>query len=292
MGYQVDNAIIMAAGLSSRFAPLSYEKPKALIKIKGEILLERQIRQLLDSGIPEIVLITGYKKEQFYYLKEKYGVLIIENKEYAIRNNNSSIWAAKNYLKNSYICSADNYFTINPFEKEVDTSYYAALFSPGNTDEWCLETDSDDWITGIKIGGCRQWYMMGHAFWSSNFSHKFIRILEDIYYLDETKPKLWETIYQEHLPQLQMKIRRYNSNEIYEFDSLDELRLFDKKYLNHSGSTTMQKISRLLNCSESEMTAMRPLISADKEVTGVAFKYKENTYYYNYETGEIQNEKN
>ncbi len=41
MGYQVDNAIIMAAGLSSRFAPISYEKPKALIKIKGEILLER-----------------------------------------------------------------------------------------------------------------------------------------------------------------------------------------------------------------------------------------------------------
>jgi len=31
MGYQVDNAIIMAAGLSSRFAPISYEKPKALI---------------------------------------------------------------------------------------------------------------------------------------------------------------------------------------------------------------------------------------------------------------------
>ncbi len=169
----------------------------------------------------------------------------------------------------------------------MDSSYYAALFSLGNTDEWCLKTDSDNWITGIKIGGCRQWYMMGHAFWSSDFSHKFIRILEGIYYLDETKPKLWETIYQEHLPQLQMKIRRYNSNEIYEFDSLDELRLFDKKYLNHSSSTTMQKISRLLNCSESEMTAMSPLISADKKLTGVAFKYKENTYYYNYETGEI-----
>ena len=34
---KVDNAIIMAAGTSSRFAPLSYEKPKALIEVKGEI---------------------------------------------------------------------------------------------------------------------------------------------------------------------------------------------------------------------------------------------------------------
>lgn len=47
----VDNAVIMAAGTSSRFAPLSYEKPKALINVKGEILIERQIKQLYDVGI-------------------------------------------------------------------------------------------------------------------------------------------------------------------------------------------------------------------------------------------------
>lgn len=68
MGYQVDNAVIMAAGLSSRFAPLSYERPKALITVKGEVLIERQIRQLREAGIREIILVAGYKKEQFYYL--------------------------------------------------------------------------------------------------------------------------------------------------------------------------------------------------------------------------------
>ena len=35
MAYKVENAVIMAAGLSSRFAPLSYEKPKALITVRG-----------------------------------------------------------------------------------------------------------------------------------------------------------------------------------------------------------------------------------------------------------------
>ena len=39
----VKHAVIMAAGLSSRFAPLSYEKPKALFEVRGEILIERQI---------------------------------------------------------------------------------------------------------------------------------------------------------------------------------------------------------------------------------------------------------
>ena len=45
----------MAAGTSSRFAPLSYEKPKGLLKVKGEILIERQIRQLQEAGITRIM---------------------------------------------------------------------------------------------------------------------------------------------------------------------------------------------------------------------------------------------
>ena len=65
---KVDNAIIMAAGTSSRFAPLSYELPKALIKIRGEILIERQIRQILEAGIKEIIVVTGYKAERFEYM--------------------------------------------------------------------------------------------------------------------------------------------------------------------------------------------------------------------------------
>lgn len=64
MSHIVDNAIIMAAGLSSRFAPISYERPKALITVKGEVLIERQIRQLQEVGIKEIIIVVGYKKEQ------------------------------------------------------------------------------------------------------------------------------------------------------------------------------------------------------------------------------------
>ena len=52
--YRVDNAVIMAAGLSSRFVPLSYEKPKGLLRVRGEVLIERQIRQLREAGIDDI----------------------------------------------------------------------------------------------------------------------------------------------------------------------------------------------------------------------------------------------
>ena len=67
---KVDNAIILAAGTASRFAPLSYEIPKGLIEVKGELLIERQIKQLKEAGIPEIIIVTGYKSQSFTYLKD------------------------------------------------------------------------------------------------------------------------------------------------------------------------------------------------------------------------------
>ena len=91
MGYKVDNAIIMAAGLSSRFAPLSYEMPKSLIQVKGEILIERLIRQLQNAGIRYIYVVVGYKKEKFSYLEKLFNVKLIENPVYEIRDRKSVV---------------------------------------------------------------------------------------------------------------------------------------------------------------------------------------------------------
>lgn len=287
MSYKVDNAIIMAAGLSSRFAPISYEKPKALIEVKGEVLIERQIRQLKEAGIENIILVVGYKKEQFSYLVEKMGVTIVENNDYNVRNNNSSIYAVRKYLNNSYICSADNYFSVNPFECEVDEAYYSALYAEGKTNEWCIECDENGWITEVEIGGENAWYMLGHVFWSEDFSSKFVALLEEIYHLPETTNKLWEAIYMEHLDELKLKIRKYNEEDIYEFDSLDELREFDERYKTDSGSLIMQNCAKKLGCKENEFTHILPVKDDSGEVNGFQFNYMEKTYSYIYRTEDL-----
>ncbi len=286
MSYAVDNAIIMCAGTSSRFAPLSYEKPKALTVLKGEVLLERQIRQLQEAGVPEIILVLGYKKEQFAYLKEKYGVTLVENTEYLTRNNNSSIWAARGYLKNSYVCSADNYFTANPFEREVDCSYYAAVYADGPTGEWCLTEDADGYIDSVTIGGSNAWYMLGHTFWSREFSRKFLEILTRIYDLPETADLLWEGIYMRHLDQLKMKIRRYGADAIYEFDSLDELRQFDESYVTDTRSAILKEIAARLSVAEADLTDIRA-VKDGVTAAGFTFLARGKPYRYLYEGGEL-----
>ena len=57
--YKVDNAIIMAAGRSRRCMPLSNYLPKGLFEIKGDTMVERQIKQLKDVGINEIIIVVG-----------------------------------------------------------------------------------------------------------------------------------------------------------------------------------------------------------------------------------------
>lgn len=284
---KVDNAIIMAAGTASRFAPLSYEKPKALIEVRGEVLIERQIRQLREAGVDEIIIVTGYMAEQFEYLKDKYGVVLVHNPDYLTRNNNASIYVAREYLKNSYICSSDNYFLSNPFEPNVDESYYSAVYMEGETGEWCISED-DGWIKDVEVGGHDSWVMLGHVFWSEAFSRSFLHILEKEYDLPETADKLWETIYIEHIKDLPMKIRKYPSDFIFEFDTLDELRCFDESYINNTRSEILKRVAVELGVEEKDVRSVKSFKDKNNAAAGFTCEINERKYKYYYTTQNME----
>lgn len=71
--YKVNNAIILAAGLSTRFVPISYDRPKGTLRVRGEVLIERQIRQPKEAGADNILMVVGYKKEEYFYLEDRFG---------------------------------------------------------------------------------------------------------------------------------------------------------------------------------------------------------------------------
>ncbi|ROR95741.1 CTP:phosphocholine cytidylyltransferase-like protein [Salana multivorans] len=257
--YRVDNAVIMAAGFSQRFAPISYEKPKGVLKVRGEILIERQIRQLLEAGITDITVVVGYRAEYYFYLASKYGVDIVVNPDYATRDNSSSLWVVRERLGNTFVCSSDDYFTENPFERYVYGAYYAATYVEGETEEWCILTDEDDVITAAPIGGADAWVMLGHVYFDRAFSTRFREILEEVYHHAETERKPWETVYLDHVDQLPMRIRRYPDGVIYEFDSLDEVQGFDAAFIENVNSRVLDNIARTLGCEKSDITDFYPL---------------------------------
>lgn len=249
------NAIIMAAGTASRFVPLSSERPKGLLDVKGEILIERQIRQLIEAGISDITIVVGYKAEMFEYLKDKFGVSIVLNEDYHCYNNTSSLIRVLDKLGNTYICSSDNYFPENVFLENPSQSYYSALYAEGQTGEYCLTLDDDDNITEVSVGGHDAWYMIGHVYFSEDFSRMFRKVLSCEYNNDETRLGYWEDVYIRYINLLpKMKIHRYKEHDIEEFDSIDELRLFDETYINSTRSSIIKQIAKELNCEEGALS--------------------------------------
>lgn len=275
----------MAAGTSSRFVPLSVERPKGLVEVKGEILIERQIRQLKEAGITDITLVVGYKAEMFAYLRDKYAVDIVYNEDFARYNNTSSLIRVIEKLGNTFICSSDNYFPENVFTRESVDSYYSALYAEGKTNEYCLITNTEDQITDVKVGGHDSWYMVGHVFFNHEFSEKFRKLMIKEYCNETTKQGYWEDLYIRYIDQLpKMKINRYKEGDIQEFDSLDELRMFDESYKNDTRSSIVKQICKQLEVEEACVHAFRN-IKHKGNYLQFQFKVYDDVYEYNAENG-------
>lgn len=271
------NAVILAAGISSRFVPLSFEMPKGLLKVKGEILIERQIRQLREAGVQEIIVVVGYQKEKFYYLQEKYNVTIVVNEDYERYNNTSSMIRILDYLTNTYICSSDNYFTENIFLTPAKESYYSAIYQTGKTEEYCIQYDEEEYITAVNIGGQDSYIMLGAVYFHQDFSRKFKSILEKEYQKEETRKLLWEQVYMKYLPELKMKIQKYSEGIIYEFDSLDELRVFEPNF--QSNSKMIEEIMKKFSCKEEELLHFT-LLERNEKIYSFEFTYLQERYVY------------
>lgn len=272
--YKVDNAIIMAAGRSRRCMPLSNYLPKGLFEIKGDTMVERQIKQLHDAGIKEIILVVGYLKERYYEMARKYpDLIVIDNTEWEEKNNMSSLYAAREHIRASYICCSDNWFAHNVYRDYVYDSYYGCLYSDEFCNEYCVRgLDDRGYMTEVKKGGEKSWYTIGEAFFSRSFSQKFVDLMVKEYYDPEMKYMLWDDFQIKHIGELLMKIRRYDDNECKEFDTTDDILRFypnfkefiEQFFQEDELINSTQRISYLSNYSDTKQYS----VVATEQLTG------------------------
>ena len=232
--FKVDNAIIMAAGMSSRFIPFSYEFPKGLTIVKGEVLIERQIEQLIEAGVTSIIIVVGFMLEKFLYLEEKYTdiVQLVVNPEYKTKNNYASLYRVKEYLLNSYICSSDNYYVNNPFKQYEYHSNYCTVYQVGySRSERGVVCNEEGLIVETNKPSNNQNILIGYAYFDKTFSEAFKPLLNQYYNTPGNESIFWENIYAENLNLLEMYENQCNVDEVLEFDSVEELRAFDENSL-------------------------------------------------------------
>lgn len=275
------NAVILAAGKSNRFAPFTYEKPKGLFRVKGEILIERQIEQLREAGVKEIYVVVGYMKEKFFYLEEKYNVNLIVNNTFAARGNLYSLFVAREYLADTYICCADHYFVNNPFleENKDNISFRACSHHSGKFREFAVDYSDAGVITGFAVGGNGQMAMVGHAYFNRRFSERFCEFMEKEINDFGVPGMFWEEFYAKHQKDLTLYMREYKTEDILEFDSIEDLRQFDSEFLINVDSFIITNICSVLKCDPNDIVDIRVIQAG---LTNVSFMFYANGIQYVY----------
>ncbi|MBO4341204.1 MAG: phosphotransferase [Bacteroidales bacterium] len=276
---KVSHAVILAAGAATRFVPLSLEQPKGLFSVNGERLIDRQIEQLLEAGIKDITVVLGYKKEMFFYLREKYGVRLIDNPQYNTKNNIQSLLCARDYLEDAYICSSDDYFSSNPFRSEEPFSFYAGESVDYASKEMFVKLAPDGRIIRMEKGLQSGQILLGHSFWTAEFARKFNLIA-----LDDKEGKYdqsyWEWLVRDYLSVLPpLHFKEYPKGVIYEFDYFEELRRFDSDYVAHAKSHIIDNIKSVFKCQDSDVTDFRK-ISEGLTNTSFIFRIDGKDYIY------------
>lgn len=90
---KITTAVIMAAGLGTRFGEQTELKPKGFIPFKGVPMVERSIKTLIDCGIKKIIIGTGYHKEYYEALMSKYqGIECVFSPRFAETNSMYTLW--------------------------------------------------------------------------------------------------------------------------------------------------------------------------------------------------------
>lgn len=277
------NAIILAAGKSSRFAPFTYEKPKGLFRVKGEILIERQIEQLREAGVEEIIVVVGYMKEKFFYLEQKYlGLRLVVNNEFGRKGNLYTVYIARQFLNNTFICCADHYFTENPFlySNPDNHSWRACTYETGKFREFAVTVSDAGVITETSIGGSDSLAQVGCAYLNSSFSSRFRSYMEAEINDFGVSSMFWEEFYGRHIHNLTFYAREFDPGTILEFESVDDLRAFDSEFLLNVDSEIIENITKTLRCTPNDISNIAVInagltnVSFGFDVAGVRYVYR------------------
>lgn len=154
-------AIILAAGMGRRLKELTQNNTKCMVKVNGETLIERMLRQLEPRGLSRIVVVVGYEAQKLIDYISTLGIKTpieyVNNPIYDKTNNIYSLSLAKDHL-----CREDSLL----FESDLifeDAVIDCLLDDPRDTlalvdkyESWmdgtCVKISSDDSIEAFIPG--------------------------------------------------------------------------------------------------------------------------------------------
>ena len=232
----VTTAVIMAAGLGSRFGKMTETIPKGFIKVGGQPMVIRSIETLIACGIKRIIIGTGYKKEAYEALQMHYPQIeCVFSPRYTETNSMYTLWNCREAIGNDdfILLESDIIYSPNAItELQEDEHPDIMLITPVTKfqDQYYVEYDEQGTLTRcstnkeeIVVKG----ELVGIHKLSSDFYH---RLCEEYEMIVEDKPKLGYEYQLLWMSQHISPVYVLNSSDVkwYEIDDEDDLRYAEK----------------------------------------------------------------
>ena len=137
----IKQAVILAGGRGTRLDPVTRIRAKPLVKVNGIPFIEHLIEQLARYGVDEVIVLTGYKRDDFKYLESESNKIRIKIVEGEIEwETGKRLSEARNEVKKEFILLyGDNYIyhNLNRLEevykeKDYDLALHICEKIPGN----------------------------------------------------------------------------------------------------------------------------------------------------------------
>lgn len=137
-------AVILAAGVGTRLQSLTSGKPKCLLEVGGETILDRQLRILEECRIDGTVIVTGYQSQELsdrarYPRTTRIGNrhTSVYNPRYADVGSILSLHAARHLINgDALVINADVVFTSSMIQLLMSTDENYCLLVDNKPCDW------------------------------------------------------------------------------------------------------------------------------------------------------------
>lgn len=151
----IQTAVILAAGLGSRLQEVTKDRPKGFLTIGDNPIIEESIVKLIDCGIENILIGTGYKAEYYEELSTRYPqITCIYNELYTTTGSMYTLYTMKGVISGDFLLlESDLVYDKEGLRKLLQSQSPDVILTSGIThsdDEVYVEVTNDDCLANMS----------------------------------------------------------------------------------------------------------------------------------------------
>ena len=239
----IKTAVIMAAGLGSRFGHMTETMPKGFIECGGKPMVVRSIETLISCGIERIVIGTGYKREAYEQLESRFPQIeCVFSPRYAETNSMFTLWNCRQAIGNDdfLLLESDIIYSRNALTELMDDPHpNIMLITPVTKfqDQYYVEHDAKGTLTRCSTNRGKidaKGELVGIHKLSGAFYQK---MCADYAAIADEKSKLGYEYELLHMSQEVMPVYVLNAKDVswYEIDDEHDLRYAEEHVVKRLG---------------------------------------------------------